>query len=124
MAANPYEKYQKQSIMTMTAGELVVKLYDECSKRLNKAVYCIENHDNAKAEESLYRAQRIINYLNASLDRKYDISQNLSMLYDYFVRKIVQSKIHMSTEELKEIIPMIDGLGSSFQQAEKIVHKK
>ena len=31
---NPYEQYKKQSIMTMTQGELVVQLFEGCSKKL------------------------------------------------------------------------------------------
>ena len=71
-----------------------------------------------------YGAQRIINYLNASLDRQYDISSNLHSLYDYFIRMIIKAKIKMDAGIINEIITMIDGLGDSFQEAEKIVHKK
>ncbi|MGN0620313.1 MAG: flagellar export chaperone FliS [Porcipelethomonas sp.] len=124
VAVNPYEEYKKQSIMTMTQGELVVQLFRGCSKRLNTAVYYIENNDQEKVDENIYKAQRILNYLNASLDRKYEISSNLSALYDYFIRMIIKGKIRMDAEPIKEIIPMVDGLGDSFQQAEKIVHKK
>lgn len=123
-SVNPYEEYKKQSIMTMTQGELVVQLFRGCSKRLNLAVMQIEENENDKAEESLYKAQRILNYLNASLDRSIDISSNLHSLYDYFIRMLVKAKIKMDPEIVKEIIPMIDGLGDSFQEAEKIVHKK
>ncbi|MGN0613879.1 MAG: flagellar export chaperone FliS [Porcipelethomonas sp.] len=123
-AENPYQQYKKQSIMTMTQGELVVQLFEGCSKRLNTAVYYIENGENSKAEEQLYKAQRIINYLDASLDRNVEISANLSSLYDYFVRMIVKAKIKMDTGIINEIIPMIDGLGDSFREAEKIVHKR
>ena len=34
MPVNPYQKYQQQSIMTMTPGELLLKLYDETVKQL------------------------------------------------------------------------------------------
>ncbi len=123
-AVNPYEEYKKQSIMTMTQGELVVQLFRGCSKRLNLAVLHMEENQPEKAEEALYKAQRIINYLNASLDRSVDIAHNLSALYDFFVRMIIKAKIKMNPDVLKEIIPMIDGLGDSFQEAERIVHKK
>lgn len=121
---NPYEEYQKQSIMTMTQGELVVQLFRGCSKRLNLAVYQMEDGNTKKAEESIYKAQRILNYLNASLDRSIDIAANLHSLYDYFLRMIVKAKIRMDPKILQEVIPMIDGLGDSFQEAERIVHKK
>ncbi len=121
---NPYEQYKKQSIMTMTQGELVVQLFEGCSKKLNTAVFMYENNENDKAEEELYKAQRIVNYLNASLDRTVPISRELSSLYDFFIRMIVKAKVKSSTDIIKEIIPMIDGLGDSFREAERIVHKR
>ncbi|MBE6845350.1 MAG: flagellar export chaperone FliS [Ruminococcus sp.] len=121
---NPYEQYKKQSVMTMTQGELVVQLFEGCSKKLNAAVYYIENGENSKADEELYKAQRIINYLNASLDRSVSISNELSSLYDFFVRMIVKTKIKYDVNILNDIIPMIDGLGDSFREAERIVHQK
>ena len=121
---NPYEQYKKQSVMTMTQGELVVQLFEGCSKKLNAAAYYIENGENSKADEELYKAQRIINYLNASLDRSVSISNELSSLYDFFVRMIVKTKIKYDVNILNDIIPMIDGLGDSFREAERIVHQK
>lgn len=121
---NPYEQYKKQSIMTMTQGELVVKLFEGCSKKLNTAVFLYENKEIEKAEDEIYKAQRIINYLNASLDRTVAISQELSALYDFFIRMIIKAKVKSSPDVLKEIIPMIDGLGDSFREAERIVHKR
>ena len=121
---NPYQQYKQQSIMTMTQGELVVQLFEGCAKKLNLALYYIENNETEKADEELYKSQRIVNYLNASLDRSVPISAELAALYDYFVRMIVKAKIKMSPEIIKELIPMIEGLGDSFRQAERIVHKK
>lgn len=121
---NPYEQYKKQSVMTMTQGELVVQLFEGCSKKLNAAVFYYESDKTEKAEEELYKAQRIVNYLNASLDRTVPISRELSSLYDFFIRMIVKAKVKSSTDIIKEIIPMIDGLGDSFREAERIVHRK
>ena len=122
MAANPYMQYQEQSIMTMTQGELVVKLFDGCLKQLNSAVYYLEEKQYDKANTSLQKAQRIVNYLDASLDMKYEISENLHALYEYFARLIVRANIRKQTEPIKEIIPMIDGLRDSFKQAERKIH--
>ncbi len=121
---NPYEQYKKQSIMTMTQGELVVQLFEGCSKKLNTAVFLYESEKVEKAEEELYKAQRIINYLNASLDRTVPISRELSNFYDFFIRMIVKAKVKSSGEIVKEIIPLVDTLGDSFREAEKIIHKR
>lgn len=122
---NPYQKYQQQSVTTMTQGELLVKLYETCSKRMNAGVYYIdEMKDYPKANENLQKAQKILNHLNATLDRNYEISNNLSALYDYFIRVVVEANVKKKTETLKEIIPMVDDLGASFKEAEKIVHRQ
>lgn len=121
---NPYEQYKKQSIMTMTQGELVVQLFRGCSKRLNLAVHHMNENDIESAESEIYKAQRILNYLNASLDKNYDIANNLSALYDYFIRMIIKSKVKNNSDILKDIITMVDDLGDSFQEAERLVHKK
>lgn len=124
MAANPYMQYQEQSIMTMTQGELVVKLFEGCLKQLNSAIYFIEQKQFDKANTALQKSQRIVNYLDASLDMNYEVSENLHALYEYFARLIVRANIKKDAAPIKEIIPMIDGLRDSFKQAEKKVHMK
>lgn len=110
--------------MTMTQGELVIKLFEGCLKQLHSSVYYLEEKQLDKANISLQKAQRIVNYLDASLDMKYEISENLHALYDYFTRLIVRANIRKDPEPVREIIPMIDGLRDSFRQAEKKVHMK
>lgn len=124
MAVNPYRQYQEQSIMTMTQGELVVKLYEGCLKQLNAAVYFLDASQFDKSNTALQKAQRIVNYLDASLDMNYEVSENLHALYDYFERQIISANIKKNPEPIREIIPMIDGLRDSFKQAEKKVHMK
>ncbi len=124
-ASNPYNKYKEQSIMTMTPGELIIVLYEECLKTLNLAVYYIEEKkDMDEAEKSIKKVQRIIHYLDGILDFKYDIANNLHMLYDYFIRTLVQANIRKRSEVIKPLIPLIEELKSSFQQAERKIHTK
>ncbi len=123
--SNPYKQYKEQSIMTMTPGELVILLYDETLKSINQAIFYIEDQkDNEKAEGAIKRAQRIIHYLDGILDYNYDISINLHSLYDFFIRTLVKSNIRKRSEVIKPLIPMIEELRDSFQQAEKKVHMK
>ncbi|MBE6852059.1 MAG: flagellar export chaperone FliS [Ruminococcus sp.] len=124
-ASNPHNQYKEQAIMTMTPGELIIVLYDECIKTLNFAVYHIEeSKDTEEAEKCIKKVQRIIHYLDGILDYKYQIASELHMLYDYFIRTLVQSNIRKRAEVLKPLIPMLEELRSSFQQAEKKVHTK
>jgi flagellar protein FliS len=124
-ASNPYTNYKEQAIMTMTPGELIIVLYEECIKMLNHAVFYIEEkNDPDEADRAIRKAQRILHYLDGILDYKYEIATNLHMLYDYFIRTLVQSNIRKRVELIKPLIPMITELKDSFQQAEKKVHMK
>lgn len=118
---NPYSQYKEQSIMTMTPEEIVVKLFEACSKNLNMAKIYIEDKNYAGANEKLQKAKEIIRHLEQSLDHSYEISANLASLYDYFIWSITQANIKKDIKILDDIIPMIDELGDSFRQAEKIV---
>ena len=124
MAENPYKKYREQSINTMTQGELLGLLYDTCVKRLNEGVYFIEEKSYSKANESLQKAERILRYLDGTLDRQYEISENLTLLYDYFLRRIMTGNIHKDVEPINEVIPMIEDLGKTFKEAEKIARQQ
>jgi len=109
----------------MTPGELILVLYEECIKSLNKAIYYIEEEkNNDEAEKLIKKTQRIIHYLDGILDYKYDISVNLHLLYDYFIKTLVKANIRKRTEVIKPLIPMIEELRSAFSQAEKKVHMK
>ena len=69
-----YQQYKAQSINTMTQGELLLLLYDELYKRLSQAELMLDQQNYSVYEASIERAVAIIEYLDATLDRKYPIS--------------------------------------------------
>ena len=119
MPVNPYQKYQQQSVMTMTPGEMLLKLYDEVITQLSAVRQFNEEKDYQGANASLKKAQRIITYLNQTLDFQYEISGSLSALYDYFLRRLVEANIHKDNEPIDEVLPMISELRDTFAQADK-----
>lgn len=124
MAYAAYDKYREQTIMTMTPGEMVVRLFEECEKQITSAIMCIEGKDIQGANMSLQKSQRIFNYLKASLDFKYPISQNLSELYDFFNRRLVEANIRKDKEPAEEILPLVTELRETFQQGERLARIK
>lgn len=119
MQRNPYESYKKQSIMTMTPGDMLTMLYDEILKELASAKRAIERKNFTEVNRALQKAQRILNHLKATLDFKYDISKNLDSLYDFFIQKIVTANIKKDASELDEISPMIQELRETYAEADK-----
>ncbi|MEM1485304.1 flagellar export chaperone FliS [Oscillospiraceae bacterium PP1C4] len=120
MPMNPYEKYKQQSIMTMTQGDMLVKLYEETVTQLSGAIIFIERKEISKANDSLIKSQRILNYLKATLDFKYEISNNLQLLYDFFIQKIIEANVTKKAEPIEEVIPMIQELKETFSQADRL----
>ena len=108
MPVNPYQQYQRQSVMTMTQGEMLTKLYDEVIKQMSGAKICLTEKDLSGVNNALQKAQRILFYLKSTLDFKYEISGNLDALYDFFIERIVQANLKKDAAMLDEIIPMIE----------------
>lgn len=123
MAYNPYEKYKEASVTTMTQGEMLTALYDEIIKQLNKSILFINEKNISEANKSLQKSQDVINYLIATLDQKYPISNQLSMMYNFFNQQIVQSNIKKETSYITDILPMIVDLKQTFVQADKLARK-
>ncbi len=119
MPVNPYQKYQQQSVMTMTPGEMLLKLYDEVITQLTAVRQFNEEKDYEKSNASLKKAQRIIRYLDQTLDPQYEISGSLSALYDYFIRRLVDANLHKDNAPIDEVLPMISDLRDTFAQADK-----
>ena len=119
MPVNPYQRYQQQSVMTMTPGEMLLKLYDEVITQLTAVRQFNEEKDYEKSNASLKKAQRIIRYLDQTLDPQYEISGSLSALYDYFIRRLVEANLHKDNGPIDEVLPMVAELRDTFAQADK-----
>ena len=110
-----FQHYKEQSVNTMTQGELLLLLYDELYKRLSQA----GPHDYPVYEASIERAVAIIDYLDSTLDRQYEISGNLTQLYEYFTYELGRAKIGRRKEVLTHVKSMVGELRDAFRQAQK-----
>ena len=124
MPVNPYQQYQRQSVMTMTQGEMLTKLYDEVIKQMSGAKICLTEKDLSGVNNALQKAQRILFYLKSTLDFKYEISGNLDALYDFFIERTVQANLKKDAAMLDEIIPMIEDLRDTSVQADRNARSK
>lgn len=118
---NPYAKYKEQSVMTMTQGDMINLLYEEIISRLNKAIICIEEKDIEGRNNHLKKARAIVTHLDTTLDPQYEVSKNLSSLYEYFNYSMTQANIKNDAGSLQEILPMVEELKDAFAQADKQV---
>lgn len=121
---NPYDQYKQQSILTMTSGEMVVKLYDAIITQGNRAVIAIEQKDFQTSNKALIKIQDIYSYLLTTLNTEYEIGKNLESLYYFFRQQAIQANINKETEVIKKMVEMITGLRDAYSQAEKIARQR
>lgn len=124
MLQNRYQAYKQQSVMTMTQGEMLNTLYDGLLKALYTGQKALESRDYALANQEFIRAQKILNYLKATLNHKYDIANNLEMLYNFFLQEIIKVNVKKSEQNLSVVIEMITQLRDAFVQADKNARKQ
>lgn len=115
-----YQQYKTQSINTMTKAEMLILLYDELIKRLTRAEMALKNQNFTAFDEAVTRCKEIVDYLARTLDKKYDISKELSRMYEYFQFELARLSAGRKTEIITELKPLIIELRDTFKEADKI----
>lgn len=118
MKSNPYQAYQQKSMMTMTQSEMLTALYDGLIKQLHIAKISQKTNQISEVNQSLQKNQAILIHLKQTLDMKYDVSENLAALYDYFASDYT-GKYKKDVSQLDEIVEMISELRDTYTQADK-----
>ena len=88
-------------------------------KHLTREEIALDKKDYAILEQSVEKSLQIIRYLDSTLDRKYEISGQLTKLYDYFCFELSRVKIGHNKTELERTKKMIVELRESFRTADK-----
>ncbi|SHJ67145.1 flagellar export chaperone FliS [Paramaledivibacter caminithermalis] len=120
---NPYQKYKQNSIMTATPQELVLLLYNGAMKFLKQAILHLENKDIPKAHSAIIRVQNITLEFMATVDRNYEVGENLYNLYDYMYNRLIQANISKEAKMLQEVYDMYKELRDTWEEAMKIAKK-
>lgn len=120
IARNPYKQYQHDSVYTATPGELTLMLYNGAIKFIRQGEQYISQSDFENANNSIQRAQDIINELSGTLDMNYEISNSFKMLYDYILTKLVEANTKKEAEPLKEAVSLVTDFRDTWQEAMKL----
>lgn len=114
-----YQAYKKQSLTTMTQGELLLVLYDELIKRLMRAELALEKQDYQIFDQSIGRSSEIVDYLNSTLDRSISISVELARMYDFFKFYLARIEAGRDGKKIEELKNLVKELRGAFAEAEK-----
>ncbi len=124
LSKNPYNSYSHQAILTMTPGELLIKLFDEAIKRMNLAIMYIDQKETVKAHNALIRSQLIVKHLNDTLQKDYSFSGDLAKLYDFILENLQQANIKKDTKIINDVLPLITELRETFAECDRLTRKE
>lgn len=118
--ANPYQQYQQNSVMSADRGELTLMLYNGAVKFIKQGMKFTEEKNIEEAHNSIVRAQEIISHLNVTLNMEYELSQNLTLLYDYMNRRLMEANVKKEKQILEEVLGLVEDLRATWMQALKL----
>jgi flagellar protein FliS len=118
-AGSKKDQYLEQKIMAARPEQLTLMLYEGLVRFLKQGkLFMNGGKENIqKVNNSLLRAQAIMNELRSTLDMDIDISENLDALYDYMIRRTVEANIDKDQEILDEVVGLAEELRDTWQEA-------
>lgn len=118
--ASSYQKVGLESaVMSASPHQLIVMLFDGAHSALVRARLFLEQGDMVSKGQALSHAINIIdNGLKAGLDMDVegDLPQNMASLYDYMVRRLLQSNLHNDVEGIIEVEGLLNNIADAWKQ--------
>lgn len=101
--------YLRTRIMTASAEELRLMLYDGAIRFCNQARTALQNNDLENLYNGLTRAQKIVLELSTSLNHQVlpELCSRLSSLYTYIYRLLVDASMQRKQEPIDEAIRLL-----------------
>ena len=124
MALNAAKFYQNNSIQTASPAKLTLMLYDGAIKFCNIAKEGIKEKNIEKASTNILKAERIISELRATLDKKYEVSKDFDLVYDYIYRKLIEANIHKDEAALEEALKYTREMRETWVEVMKLTNTK
>jgi len=121
---NPYAAYQQNSVTTAPPGEVTLMLYNGCLKFIRQALNAIETKDLKAKITGIQKAQKIILELMATLNMDYEISKNMSTMYEYINHRLTEANIKNDPEILKEVEGLVVEFRDTWKQVIQLNRQK
>ena len=121
---NAISTYRETRIKTASQGQLIIMLYDEAVKDLDRGLELLALNTGGKTNpgniekisRSILKAQEIITELIVSLDfdQGGDIAKNLFSLYSWFNKELLESNISHDTRRITAVRNQLSELRSAW----------
>lgn len=120
---DPYMQYRQNAAQTAAPGELTMMLFNGLVRFIKQAITSLEQKDYSGSHKALVRSQEILAYLNETLDPRFELSKNMSALYHFMSRKLMEANIKKDVQNAGEVLELADELRKTWWQALKLARE-
>ena len=123
---NAISTYRETRVKTASQGQLIIMLYDEAVKHLDRGLELLDLNNRGKKNpgniekisKSILKAQEIITELTVSLDFEQggEIAKNLFSLYTWFNKELLESNIHQDIKRITAVRNLLGELRSAWTE--------
>ena len=123
---NAISNYKETRVKTASQGQLIIMLYEEAVKHLDRALELLSFNVNGKknpnnielVSNSIVKVQGIITELTASLDFEQGgvIARNLFSLYTWFNRELLEANIGQDLHRITSVRNQMNELKSAWAE--------
>ena len=123
---NAISAYRETRVKTASQGQLIIMLYDEAIRNLDRGLGLLEKNTQGKKDpgkiehinKSILKVQEIITELTVSLDFEQggEIAQNLFSLYTWFNQELLEGNIKQDIGRIRAVRNMINDLRSAWHE--------
>ena len=114
---NPFAAYQQTSVFTAAPEELTLMLYNGCLRFIKLARQAMKQNNLEAKNENIVKAQNIIQELSITLNREIEISEQMSSIYDYIRRRLIDANVQNNGEFLDEAEKLVTEFRHTWKQA-------
>ena len=114
------KRYQHQSVQTSTPGELTLMLYNGLVKFLKLSQNELDQKNIEKVHYYLKKSQDIVEELLYTLDRKYEVTHNMALMYEYMVRRLIEANMKKDKAIISEVIDYAEQFRDTWVQVLKL----
>jgi flagellar protein FliS len=123
---NALSAYRETRVKTASQGQLVIMLYDEAVKHLDRGLELLGAGTSGKVDpgkiekigKSILKTQEIITELMVSLDFEQggDIAKNLFSLYTWFNKELLEANVKQDVRRITIIRNMVNELRGAWAE--------
>lgn len=122
--SNGYANYGNNKILTASPAELTLMLYEGAIKFCNIAIMSLDKKDVEKASNNIIKAEKIIDYLQVTLDMKYPVAKNFDDMYKYLMQRLIEANINKDAEYLEEVCTHLRSIRDTWKEVTRINKEK